>query len=248
MSRAFRLTRPGLRLLHLDSVDSTNRVAADAARAGEPEGLVVLAERQTAGRGRQGRRWLNAEECGLTLSLLRRPKVPPTRAWAWTLIAGLAALDLAPPGAAWLKWPNDLMIGERKAGGILCELVTRGMNLDAVVVGIGLNLRTPPGGWPEEITDRAADLSALDPALADPQVALERLCAAFVELEANVLSRGPAPLLRAAEAAMAPMLGRVVRVDTRTARVVGIGHNGALRLMDAAGEFDVLAGDVHLGG
>jgi len=174
--------------------------------------------------------------------------VPPTLAWAWTLIAGLAALDLAPPGAAWLKWPNDLMVGDRKAGGILCELVTQGMKLDAVVVGIGINLSPPPGGWPDEIADRAAALSGLDPSLADRQVALERLCAAFVALEANVLSRGPGPLLQAAEAAMAPMLGRVVRVDARTARVAGIGHNGALRLVDAAGEFEVLAGDVHLGG
>lgn len=248
MNRPWRLSQPGLRLLHLGSVDSTNRVAAEAARAGEPEGLVVVADSQTAGRGRQGRTWIAPAECGLTVSLLRRPPVSPTQAWAWTLIAGLAALDLPPPGAAWLKWPNDLMVGDRKAGGVLCELVTRGMDLDAIVVGIGINLRTPDEGWPDDIADRAADVSGLDPALADREVALDRLCTAFVELEANVITRGPGPLTRAAEAAMTPMLGRVVRVDSRTARVVGIGHNGALRLADAAGEFEVLAGDVHLGG
>jgi BirA family transcriptional regulator, biotin operon repressor / biotin---[acetyl-CoA-carboxylase] ligase len=248
VTRGLTLTQPGLRLLHLGSVDSTNRVASEAARAGEPEGLVVVADLQTAGRGRQGRTWLAPSECGLTVSLLRRPRVPPTLAWAWTLIAGLATLDLAPPGGAWLKWPNDLMVGDRKAGGILCELVTRGMNLDAIVVGMGINLRTPPGGWPDEIADRAAALGTLDSALANRQVALDRLCAAYVELEANVMRRGPVPLVRAAEAAMAPMVGRRVRVDARTARVVGIGHNGALRLMDEAGEFEVLAGDVHLGG
>ena len=248
MSRGSLTAPPGLRLMHLGAVDSTNRVAAEAARAGEPAGLVVVADVQTAGRGRQGRSWIAPAGCGLTVSFLRRPAVPPTRAWAWTLIAGLAAFDLAPPGEAWLKWPNDLMIGDRKAGGVLCELVTRSMELEAVVVGIGLNLSPPPVGWPAEIAERAADLAQLDPALASRQVALDRLCAAFEQIEANLVSRGPGPLIRAAEEAMTPMLGRVVRVDGRAARVAGIGHNGALRLVDASGEFQVLAGDVHLGG
>ncbi len=248
MSEPLTLSAPGLRLQQLSSVDSTNRVAADAARAGAAEGLVVVADVQTAGRGRQGRTWLAPPDCGLTVSLLRRPPVPPAGAWAWTLIAGLAALDLAPPGAAWLKWPNDLMVGDRKAAGVLCELLTTGMELDAVIVGIGLNLSAPDGGWPPPISDRTAALGELDPALRARQVALDRLCSAFLEIEGMVLRGGTGPLLQAAQAAMAPMLGRVVTVGARTAQVLGMGHNGALRLADAAGEFEVLAGDVHLGG
>ena len=239
------LRQPGLRLLHLPSVDSTNRVASEAARRGDPAGLVVVADVQTAGRGRQGRSWTAPPGCSLTVSYLRRPRVAPTDAWAWTLIAGLAAHAVA--DGAWLKWPNDLMIGERKAAGVLCELVTRGAQLDAVIVGIGLNLCAPPGGWPPEIADRAIDLQTLDPAL-DRQAALDRLSAALLDLEDALARRGTVPLLTAAEHAMAPMIGRQVRVDGRSARVLGIGHNGALRLHDGRAEFSVLAGDVHLGG
>ena len=160
-----RSPHPDLRLQHLDAVDSTNRVAADAARSGAADGLVIVADVQTAGRGRQGRRWVAPPACGLTVSFLRRPRVDAADAWIWTLLAGLAAHAVA-PGGAWLKWPNDLMIGERKAGGVLCELVTTGMRLDAIVVGVGLNLVDPPGGWPDAIAARATSLAALDPALA----------------------------------------------------------------------------------
>ena len=242
-----RSPHPDLRLQHLDAVDSTNRVAADAARSGAADGLVIVADVQTAGRGRQGRRWVAPPACGLTVSFLRRPRVDAADAWVWTLLAGLAAHAVA-PGGAWLKWPNDLMIGGRKAGGVLCELVTTGMRLDAIVVGVGLNLVDPPGGWPTDIAARATSLAALDPALADRQTVLDRHAAALLDFEATRAIAGTPTILRAAEQAMGPMIGRTVTVDGRTARVLGIGHNGALRLTGAQGPFTVLAGDVHLGG
>ena len=243
-----RLATPGLRLLHLPTVDSTNRVVVDAAREGQPAGLVVVADQQTAGRGRQGRSWVAPPGCSLAVSLLRRPTVPASDAWAWTLIAGLAAHSLLPAGGGWLKWPNDLLIGERKAAGVLCELVTVGTRLDAIVLGLGLNLDRPAGGWPPDIADRAIDLGSVDAALRDRTVTLQRLCDAIIDLEHAYATQGVAALLQAAEAAMAPMIGRHVVVDGRSATVLGMGHNGALRLQDAAGAFEVLAGDVHLGG
>jgi BirA family transcriptional regulator, biotin operon repressor / biotin---[acetyl-CoA-carboxylase] ligase len=132
---------------------STNADVADAARRGEPEGLVVVAERQLTGRGRRDRQWVSPARAGLTLSVLLRPgpAVSP-KTWGWLpLLAGVALRDAVGRQAAVeaaLKWPNDLLIGEAKCAGILAEVVG-----DAVVLGIGLNVTTradelPPTSGP----------------------------------------------------------------------------------------------------
>jgi BirA family biotin operon repressor/biotin-[acetyl-CoA-carboxylase] ligase len=133
---------------------STNADVTAAARAGAPEGLVVVAERQTAGRGRLGRVWRSPPRAGLAISVLLRPcRADPAREWSaapasrhgWLpLLAGLAVV-------AALKWPNDVLLGERKCAGILAESVPgpRGRPADgAVVVGIGLNVTLREGELP----------------------------------------------------------------------------------------------------
>lgn len=120
---------------------STNADVADAARAGAPEGLVVVAEQQVAGRGRRDRVWVSPPRAGLTLSVLLRPAGVPNRHWGWLpLLAGVALRETVHRIAeldASLKWPNDLLLGDAKAAGVLAEVVG-----DAVVVGIGLNVTT----------------------------------------------------------------------------------------------------------
>jgi BirA family biotin operon repressor/biotin-[acetyl-CoA-carboxylase] ligase len=142
-------------------IDSTNRFAADAARAGAADGLVVGADHQTAGRGRRGRTWESPAGSGLLVSLVLRP-VPPLV----TLAAGLAAAEACEQVAGvatTLKWPNDVLLDGRKVGGILSELVG-----DAAVVGLGLNLTWAPAGaaWLGPDVDRdellAAYLAGLD--------------------------------------------------------------------------------------
>ncbi len=124
---------------------STNADVADAARAGEPEGLIVVAEQQVAGRGRHDRRWVSPPRAGLTLSVLLRPgygeHAVPQRRWGWLpLLAGVALQEavqrIAEVDAA-LKWPNDLLVGDAKCAGIVAEVAG-----DAVVLGIGLNVTT----------------------------------------------------------------------------------------------------------
>ncbi|MEU8236963.1 biotin--[acetyl-CoA-carboxylase] ligase [Actinoplanes missouriensis] len=129
---------------------STNADAADAARRDEPEGLVVVAESQSAGRGRRDRQWTSPPRAGLTLSVLLRPSAPdPERGWpavppgayGWLpLLAGVAlreAVTRVSGVEAALKWPNDLLVDDRKCAGILAEVAG-----DAIVVGIGLNVST----------------------------------------------------------------------------------------------------------
>jgi BirA family biotin operon repressor/biotin-[acetyl-CoA-carboxylase] ligase len=121
---------------------STNADVAAAARSGVPEGLVVVAEQQSAGRGRRDRQWVSPPRAGLTLSVLLRPGAGvPQRLWGWLpLLAGVAlrtAVEQRAEVGATLKWPNDLLVRDAKCAGILAEVVG-----DAVVLGIGLNVTT----------------------------------------------------------------------------------------------------------
>ena len=135
------LAPDGWRVEVLPAVGSTNAVVAERARAGEPAGLVVVAESQTAGRGRLARGWVSPPRAGLTLSVLVRPDLPPVR-WPWLpLLAGLAVSTAVREQAeidAVLKWPNDVLVGGRKVCGVLAEVPQTG----AAVLGIGLNVTT----------------------------------------------------------------------------------------------------------
>ncbi|NMO50381.1 biotin--[acetyl-CoA-carboxylase] ligase [Actinoplanes sp. TBRC 11911] len=137
---------------------STNADAAAEARAGAPEGLVVVAEEQVAGRGRRDRQWVSPPRAGLAVSVLLRPgraneergwRAVPAGAYGWLpLLAGVALLEavdrVAEVDDAALKWPNDLLVGGRKCAGILAEAVG-----DAVVIGLGVNVSTRAEELPE---------------------------------------------------------------------------------------------------
>ena len=129
-------------LRHFGELDSTNRYLLDEARAGAPAGLVVVADHQTAGRGRLDRRWEAPAGTNLLASVLLRPSLAPEELHLCTVAMALAArAAVAEVGGIEpvLKWPNDVMVGERKLAGILAEAVP-----GAVVVGIGVNVAWPP--------------------------------------------------------------------------------------------------------
>lgn len=181
------LAPDGWRLEVLQEAGSTNAVVAERARAGEPAGLVVVAEAQTAGRGRLDRSWVSPPRAGLTFSVLLRPELPVSQ-WPWLpLWTGLAiarALRERADVAAELKWPNDVLVDGRKLCGVLAEVPAPG----ALVVGIGLNVTTTPDELPHgqatslrlcgaRTTDRdtvlRALLRSLTTVLADPVAARE---------------------------------------------------------------------------
>jgi BirA family biotin operon repressor/biotin-[acetyl-CoA-carboxylase] ligase len=144
---------------HFASIDSTNRRAMEAATAGAPEGSIFTADEQTAGRGRGDHKWHSPAGEGLYVSIVLRPKLPPNDALWLSLIAGLAVHDailkvtsIAPD----LRWPNDMMLGAKKMGGILTELATEGAALQHAVVGIGLNINQPQ--FPSDIAQIATSL------------------------------------------------------------------------------------------
>jgi BirA family biotin operon repressor/biotin-[acetyl-CoA-carboxylase] ligase len=134
----------GKRIYHFFKTDSTNRVALELGHVGEPEGAVVLAEEQTAGRGRAGRVWHSERAAGIYVTLLLRPRLAPVQAPLLTMMAGLsthAAIQAQTGLKLELKWPNDLLINGKKVGGILTEMHAEPGQVRFVIVGIGLNRR-----------------------------------------------------------------------------------------------------------
>lgn len=136
------LAHDGWRVEVHDEVTSTNAVVAERARAGEAPGLVVVAERQSAGRGRRDRTWESPRGAGLTFSVLLARHEPVTWMPLWGGLAVARALREQTGVDAVLKWPNDVLIAGRKVCGLLAEAVTGPDRPDGVVLGIGLNVTT----------------------------------------------------------------------------------------------------------
>ncbi|HUL73979.1 MAG TPA: biotin--[acetyl-CoA-carboxylase] ligase [Vicinamibacterales bacterium] len=149
------------RLRYFPEVDSTNDIALQLAAAGAPAGTSVLADVQRAGRGRRGRAWFSPPGAGLYLSVVVRLPDAAATLPLLTLAVGVAVADAVSTTSGLpieLKWPNDLVIGRpwRKLGGLLCESTGTGAQVDAVVVGIGINLRQV--AYPPEIAERATSI------------------------------------------------------------------------------------------
>lgn len=226
---------PGVlgRQVHVrDVVDSTNRVARDLARRGAPEGTVVVARRQTAGRGRIDRVW-HSPEGGLYMSLLLRP------APLLSLRMGLAAARAVERTSGLrpeLKWPNDLLAGGKKLGGVLVEAEG-----PWAVAGVGINVATRE--FPPELAPLATSLRLLG-----HRLRVEAVARALLET-LEPLYRGPFRLREYEE--RCSTLGRRVRVETVVGPVEGVARrldeSGALVVETGEGETRVLAGDVvHL--
>ncbi|HET7770039.1 MAG TPA: biotin--[acetyl-CoA-carboxylase] ligase [Chloroflexota bacterium] len=156
----------GQRIVYRASTGSTNDDAKALAAAGEPEGTVILADEQTAGRGRAGKsRWITPAATSMAASILLRPVLRPERLGTLAMVAGLAAVAAVRQTAgldASLKWPNDVLAGDRKLGGILVESALGAAGIAYAVIGIGLNGNL-----------RAADLGSLPDAAVPPTTLLE---------------------------------------------------------------------------
>ncbi len=159
----------GQPVLVFDSVDSTNNEAKRLAEEGAAEGLVVIGDEQTAGRGRRGRGWASARGEGIFLSLLLRPDIAPGCASMLTLVMGLAVRDVmaeacsaadvqtdAAKDSVWIKWPNDIVIDGKKVCGILTEMTAEPDCVHYVVIGVGINVHNE--AFPEEAAQTAASL------------------------------------------------------------------------------------------
>jgi BirA family biotin operon repressor/biotin-[acetyl-CoA-carboxylase] ligase len=239
----------------VESTGSTNADLIASASAGAPDRSVLVAELQTSGRGRLGRSWTSPPRAGLTLSVLLRPTEVPARRLGWLpLLAGLSLLRTVrqlTPLAATLKWPNDLLVGPRqgKCAGLLAEVAGPG----AVVLGIGLNVRTRPDELPSGVNATSLLAEGADVGRDVVLVALLRQLFADVTRWRAVGGDPDAAGLRSDYRADCATLGSRVRVEQPGGRSLvatarDVDADGRLVVEDEHGETRlVAAGDVvHL--
>ena len=151
----------GSEILFLPEIDSTNNLVKEYANNNAQEGLVIIAESQTGGRGRMGRFWHSPPETGIYLSILLKPNLNPDHLSFITLLAGVSAISTINEIShqrANLKWPNDILINDKKVCGILCEMTQEQGNSFSVVIGIGININQVPGQFSEDLKKTATSL------------------------------------------------------------------------------------------
>ena len=240
---------------HYRTLDTTMRVASEQARNGCCEGTIVTAEQQTAGRGRHGRNWLSEPGQGLYVSLVLRPACSPASAPLLTLVAGLGvweALERTAPVRCDIRWPNDILIGERKCCGILVEMETERQHVSHVVVGIGINLNQTE--FPPALRATATSLRIETGRAWSREAVLQPLLESLESCYDLYRRGGAHPILEAFQQASSYASGRRVIVESLptdgSSRLrgvtAGLDSNGLLLLRDDAGTVSpILAGSVR---
>ncbi|MBN2362423.1 MAG: biotin--[acetyl-CoA-carboxylase] ligase, partial [Deltaproteobacteria bacterium] len=244
----------GQELVVLEATGSTNDLAAQLAADGAPHGTLIVARRQSAGRGRRGRRWWHDADHGIACSLVLRPALPASRAPELVHVAALAVDDTVNglQIASRIKWPNDIVAlepgppsdgacagGWRKLAGILVESSLRGDQIERAVVGIGLNVNTPAGAFAAAAGGQASSLSAVSGATYDRAALIGDICRHLDRWFARWQGGGFTPL-RSELVRRSATLGQTVHVtvDGRPAvgRAIDLTADGALLVEIAPGQ------------
>lgn len=244
--------RLGRNLEILPSCASTNDEVAVRARAGAEEGLLIVAEEQTSGRGRRGRTWHSPPGENLYFSLLLRPGLPASLAAPVTLVAGAAlATSLKVLGFSLrLKWPNDVLLdtshGPLKVAGILTEMASEGDRVRHLVLGVGINVNSQ--SFPDDLATRATSLCLARGQRVDRGEVLAAFVHAFEPSYDDFLANGPTAAL--AQWNQFALLGQPCSVDRGRDRIEGtaeaVDESGALLIRTATGDLiSVHAGEIN---
>lgn len=222
----------GKKIIFKDTVTSTNDVIKYIAEKGEKEGTVAVSEIQTAGRGRMGRKWESERGDGLWFSILLRPDIDPRKAPMLTLLAGLCVcraarrvtgLDVS------IKWPNDVIINDKKICGILTEMSTEIQKINYIVVGIGINVNTE--NFPEELSDVATSLKKEAGKDFSRKELLNEVLKDFEMYYNKYVKYGDFSIFTEEYEKMCNTIGRDINVigrETYPAKAVGINESGEL--------------------
>lgn len=246
----------GWRVHYFEELGSTQDYAAELAGAGAEQGTVVIAESQRAGRGRLGRRWYSPAGANLYATVILRPGLAPASAGWLSLMAGVAAaeaVETVAPGIVALKWPNDVWLRGRKAGGIIAQAVTgSGQRLAYVLLGVGLNLNLTLEQIPQDLRATATSVRIETGAVCD-RVAMaaalfSRLDSRYTEIETAGFGS-----IRPVWERYAALTGKRVTVvgsgAPQSGVVRGIDEEGALVLEGNGGEVvHIRAGEVSIAG
>lgn len=240
----------GHRIIHYFRTDSTNSVALQMSMQEGPHGTIVLAEEQTAGRGRLGREWYSQKSSGIYCSIVLRPSLSPAAAPILTLLAGVAAhraVHSVTGLVADIRWPNDLLVNGKKVCGILTEMKAELDRLHMVVLGIGINVNHR--AMPEELQAIATSLAIEG---ARHYSRLQILAELLREIERHyhmLIEEGNLAIVREWTAASSYAEGKRVRVKANggeySGRTAGLDASGSLRILRDNGQRELLvAGEI----
>jgi BirA family biotin operon repressor/biotin-[acetyl-CoA-carboxylase] ligase len=242
----------GRRIEYHEEVESTNTEALHLAQQGAEEGTVVIAEAQSAGRGRLNRSWESPPAMNLYLSVVLRPDIPAASASLIPLMVGVAVADVISqycPGKVKLKWPNDILIEGKKICGILTEMRTKAEQVSFIIAGIGVNLNMQKLHFPRELRETATSLrieAAIDVDRVDFAVRLFETLGNWYRIFLN----GGEADIREKWLQYAELVGKRVEVvfkeTVQHGTVRGLDENGALLLEGETGIQQVLAGDLYI--
>ena len=247
----------GTKIYYLPVIDSTNDYAKKLAQAGAPEGTLVIAEKQTRGRGRLGHEWFSPTGQNIYMSLVLRPNLHPAQAVRITLLTGVAAalavknycgIDLG------LKWPNDLLVAgkdHKKAGGILTELGAESDRINYVVLGLGLNVNMRVSSLPGEVRKKAASLmESMKPIAKINRVELLQAILLQLEIQYQLFLSGGWDKIIENYRRLDTLKGRRVNVkqgnEMFSGQVAGMDNEGRLLVRSGAKTQSVIAGEVHI--
>ncbi len=240
-------------IIHLKETDSTNTRAKDLASHGAPEGTVVIAEKQTKGRGRRGRSWFSPLSDGIYASLILRPAISPVVASKITLMAAVAVaeslLSLTQLDVR-IKWPNDILINGKKIAGILTEISTEMDRVDYIVIGLGLNVNTSFKNTSREVRERATSILA-ETGKRFPRIKLIRAYLQFYEKYYEMFNKSGFEPIMSRWKELANIIGQRIIVDTISKKYIGevlnVDDDGILILKDDQGTAHrIFSGDVTL--
>ena len=243
--------RFGIHVFRHESIDSTMREAAERAETGAPEGTVVIAAEQTAGRGRLGRSWVSQPGVGLYFSLVLRPPVPAAQSAVLTLALGLGAargIGEACGQRCDIRWPNDVLLNDKKCCGILVEMAAGAERVEYAIAGIGINVNS--ASMPEDLAPIATSLRIETGCEFVLDVVLQAVLRHCERYYGMFLERGSPSIIEAFSRASSYARGKKVVVENGDSRLcgttAGLDLSGVLRLECKDGRIEpVLAGSVR---
>lgn len=241
----------GKKIFFYDTIESTNRRAFELGRAGECEGAAVIADSQSLGRGRLGRRWVSPPGVNLYTSVLFRPAIRPQEAHNMTFLMAVAmaeAVSLFSPVKPSVKWPNDVLIGTRKVAGILLEMASEADRVHFIVAGAGVNINMETNSLPDDISSIATSLKEAGGAEVDRAEFTRALYSAVEKWYKIYMAEGFHPVLDAWRGYFTSV-GAEVKVTSFdrsiTGICLGIEDTGALLVRTPSGAIEkVISGDV----
>ena len=238
-------------IAYYTETDSTNIRARALAMAGAAEGSIVIAETQTAGKGRRGRPWFSPSEKGIYISIIVRPAIPPSETPKLVLLSSVTVAELLRSRTSLkteIKWPNDVLVNGKKIAGILLEVGTEMDAVDYGIVGLGLNVNIPSGSFPDDIKDSATSL-LIESGKHTSRVRLVQDYLMLFEKYYEQLRSGHSDEIVATWKELTDIVGRRITLDLSgriySGDVTNVDDNGALMITDLMGNTHrVFSGDV----